>query len=377
MTHRADLDLAESRSVPRDAARQRRVDRIVGELRRGTPVVLRGGGRAVVVSAAETAAFGGLTRLRELTPAPVELVLTGRRAGGLGLDIAGDTVALSGHALARTDLLGLADPAAPVPALDTSDLGARPGGPLAQSALQATKLARLLPAALQAALDTADAAAWARQHDLLMVEAGDIAAYQDMVAGSLAEVAEARVPIAGAENTRLRAFRPADGGIEHLAIVIGEPRADEPVLVRLHSECFTGDLLGSLRCDCGDQLRGAIDTMAEAGAGVILYLAQEGRGIGLINKLRAYHLQDAGADTLDANEALGFEPDERIYAPAAAMLKAMGFTAVKLLTNNPDKVAALTRWGVTVESRVPHRFPSNQHSADYISTKATRFGHLY
>jgi GTP cyclohydrolase II len=375
MTERTDFD--ESRPVPRDAARQRRVDRAVGELRRGTPVVLCGAGRAVVVSAAETAAFGGLTRLRELTPAPVELVLTGRRAGGLGLDIPAETVALSGRALTQTDLLGLADPAAPMPALDMTDLSARPGGSLAQSALQATKLAHLLPAALQAALETQDAAAWARQHDLLMVEAGDIAAYQDMVAGSLAAVAEARVPIAGAENTRLRAFRPSDGGIEHLAIVIGEPRAEDPVLVRLHSECFTGDLLGSLRCDCGDQLRGAIDTMAEAGAGIILYLAQEGRGIGLINKLRAYHLQDAGADTLDANEALGFEPDERIYAPAAAMLKAMGFTTVKLLTNNPDKVAALTRWGVTVESRVPHRFPSNHHSADYISTKVKRFGHLY
>jgi len=149
------------------------------------------------------------------------------------------------------------------------------------------------------------------------------------------------------------------------------------VLVRLHSECFTGDLLGSLRCDCGDQLRGAIEAIAKADAGILLYLSQEGRGIGLVNKLRAYRLQDGGADTAEANEQLGFDADERIYLPAAGMLRHLGVRRVRLLTNNPQKVAALARCGITVEERVPHAFPSNGHNAFYLATKAARFGHQF
>ncbi len=158
--------------------------------------------------------------------------------------------------------------------------------------------------------------------------------------------------------------------------MIGEPARNRPVLTRLHSECFTGDLLGSLRCDCGDQLRGAIDAIAEAGSGLLLYLAQEGRGIGLVNKLRAYRLQDRGADTVEANEQLGFDADERVYLPAAEMLRRLGFRRVRLLTNNAEKVAALTRCGIVVEERVPHRFPPNRHNDFYLATKAARFGHL-
>jgi len=184
------------------------------------------------------------------------------------------------------------------------------------------------------------------------------------------------VPLADAENARLIAFRPGDGGVEHLAILIGTPDPGSPVLVRLHSECFTGDLLASLRCDCGDQLRGAIATIAQAGAGVLLYLAQEGRGIGLVNKLRAYQLQDAGFDTLDANEQLGFDADERVYLPAAEMLRKLGLGTIRLLTNNPDKMAALQRYGIRVVERVPHVFPSNGHNQRYLQTKATRSGHL-
>jgi GTP cyclohydrolase II len=183
------------------------------------------------------------------------------------------------------------------------------------------------------------------------------------------------VPLAKAEDARLVAFRPGDGGTEHLAILIGKPDPAN-ALVRLHSECFTGDLLASLRCDCGDQLRGAIAAIAASGGGVLLYLAQEGRGIGLINKLRAYQLQDAGFDTIDANEQLGFDADERVYLPAAEMLRQLGFTTVRLLTNNPDKVAALQRYGIAVAERVPHAFPSNAHNERYLNTKATRGGHF-
>ena len=158
--------------------------------------------------------------------------------------------------------------------------------------------------------------------------------------------------------------------------MIGTPAPDEPVLTRVHSECFTGDLLGSLRCDCGDQLRGAVKAIAAAGSGIILYMAHEGRGIGLVNKLRAYELQDQGHDTIDANVQLGFDADERYYLPAAEMLRQLGFERVRLLTNNPAKVAALEGYGIEVTERVPHSFPSNRHNETYLSTKQQRAGHI-
>jgi GTP cyclohydrolase II len=191
----------------------------------------------------------------------------------------------------------------------------------------------------------------------------------------LSIVTRARVPLEDAEHTELVAFRSEDGGPENYAIVIGEPRRDRPVLMRLHSECFTGDLLGSLKCDCGPQLRGAIKAIAKAGGGIVLYLAQEGRGIGIINKLRAYRLQDQGFDTLEANERLGFEAEERLYGVAAKMLKLLGFRSVKLMTNNPDKIAGLKAEGIAVTKRMPHKMGENAHNRFYLATKA-KAGHL-
>jgi GTP cyclohydrolase II len=244
------------------------------------------------------------------------------------------------------------------------------------AAVELAKLARLLPAAVVAPLSLPELEGIAARYHSLVLEAEDIFAYQAVAARSLTRVSEARVPLAGAEDTRIIAFRPSDGGIEHLAIVIGNPAGQRAVLARLHSECFTGDLLGSLRCDCGDQLRRAIVEIAKAGGGVLLYLAQEGRGIGLANKLRAYQLQDTGYDTIDANEQLGFDADERVYLPAAEMLRQLGFTRVRILTNNPEKVSALERCGITVAERVPHVIPANGHNERYLMTKASRSGHL-
>ena len=245
------------------------------------------------------------------------------------------------------------------------------------TAIRLTKIARLLPAVVVAPITADDAAAWAIANNRAIVSSTAVQAYDRLQADTLVPVSEARVPLAGCENTKIIAFRPRDGGAEHLAIIIGETDASIPVLTRLHSECFTGDLLGSLKCDCGDQLRGAISAIAEGGSGVLLYLAQEGRGIGLVNKLRAYELQEKGFDTIDANEQLGFDDDERIYLPAVQMLASLGINKVKLLTNNPAKVGALARHGIAVTERVAHVFPSNQHNWSYLDTKSKRSGHLF
>jgi GTP cyclohydrolase II len=208
------------------------------------------------------------------------------------------------------------------------------------------------------------------------ISAAAIHDYDNLVVRSLKMVTRARVPFEGAEESAIVAFRAGNGDPEHYAILIGDPAPDRPVLARLHSECFTGDLLGSLRCDCGTQLRGAIVAIAQAGGGVLLYLAQEGRGIGLINKLRAYRLQDQGFDTMEANERLGFEGDERLYGIAARMLSLLGFKSVRLMTNNPQKVEALRAAGIRVVARIAHSFPANAHNRDYLRTKAEKGGHL-
>ncbi len=185
----------------------------------------------------------------------------------------------------------------------------------------------------------------------------------------------ARLPLELAPDTQVVAFRSADGGPEHLALLVGDPNPTTTVLARLHSACLTGDVLGSLKCDCGPQLHAALGAIAaNPGGGILLYLQQEGRGIGLINKLRAYALQDQGFDTVDANTRLGFEPDERDFGIAAAMLAALGVRSVELLTNNPDKVAGLAAHGLEVTRRA-HAMAPGEHNQAYLATKRDRQGH--
>jgi GTP cyclohydrolase II len=372
-------DQAGTLPATRDVRALRQIDRAITDLRRGGVVLLRDGDIALLVEAAETVTAESLARLKRLSGGELSLVLTRRRAAALGLveppSAPGGAVLLRITEDARAAALrDLADPGAAASLRLPLDNAAR----LQETALavvELVKLARLLPAVIVGRLSPHGAEALQKQEGFVLLEAGDVVAYQEIAARALRPVSEARVPLADAENTRIIAFRSSDGGLEHLAILIGDPDPTQPVLVRLHSECFTGDLLGSLRCDCGDQLRGAIAEIARAGSGVLLYLAQEGRGIGLVNKLRAYELQDEGLDTVDANEQLGFDADERVYLPAAEMLRQLGFTRVRLLTNNPEKVAALTRCGIAVAERVRHVFPANGHNERYLRTKATRSGH--
>ncbi len=239
----------------------------------------------------------------------------------------------------------------------------------AEAAMELARLAGILPAFLVDPVPAGEA-----QH----VEVADLTAWKDTAHLTIAT--RARLPLAASEKAQIIAFRSADDLREHIALVIGEQNGDRAPLVRLHSECLTGDVLGSLKCDCGPQLDAALAAMAEEAAsggwGLLLYLRQEGRGIGLINKLRAYRLQDQGFDTVDANNRLGLPTEARDFPVAARMLALLGVETIRLMTNNPAKVAALEAQGVTVAERVPHQLPANPHNARYLATKRDRTGHL-
>jgi GTP cyclohydrolase II len=378
----------------RTAAAQAAVERAMAELRRGGIVVLRSDdGYGGLVIAAESCGPRALQRLQGLAQEAPVLVTTRRRAEAIGMEIPPHIAGGMGeHNKPITLDLPQGVPVDIILRPHESESAGRHvalshlsrpvashAPKVAETAIELAKIARLLPAVVMGPLSRDPGNKrrdWAREQDLVYADTADIAAYEDTAARTLQQVAQAHVPLEGAENARILAWRPSDGGKEHLAIVVGEIDPTEPVLIRLHSECFTGDLLGSLRCDCGVQLRGAIEQIAKQGSGVLLYLAQEGRGIGLVNKLRAYELQDDGFDTIDANEQLGFDADERLYVPAATMLSRMGIKRVRLMTNNPAKIAQLERHGIEVAERVAHAFPANGHNENYLRTKAERAGHL-
>jgi GTP cyclohydrolase II len=354
------------------------VHRAASDLRRGVPVVLTGESPLVIL-AAETASLEEFVELKAFFGANPMLILAPTRAAAIlresiSTDAAAVALMLPASVKNVDELRYFADPLATAPAI-SGVLSAVPAPGLSDAAIGLAKIGRLLPAILAVPLSP-ETAGLAACQNLGEVAAADVLAYPDAEVGSLRRIVSADVPLINAPDARVVAFRSQASATEHLAILIGRPEASDSPLVRIHSECFTGDLLGSMRCDCGDQLRGAIAEIAKAGGGAVLYLSQEGRGIGLANKLRAYELQDAGFDTVDANELLGFDADERVYLPAAAMLKKLGFDKVRLLTNNPEKVAQLGRCGITVVERVPHAFPANAHNERYLRTKAVRSGHL-
>lgn len=378
----------QSAKAPSSPPIQTHVDRAISELRRGGLILLHGSAEesVLLVLAAEMANESGLATMIRLAGSIPSVIVPKNRAR----DITGNpnlpaysSITLPKGADAAL-IRQIADPLFEVEILSAPEHGLTVvptrADRLGPAAVQIAKWARLLPSVVVAQLTDvtpADAKSWAHGRGLLSVSVSNIEEYVEESARRLTRVASARVPLIDAEKSRIVAFRPADGGEEHLAIIIGEPDVNQPVLVRLHSECLTGDLLGSLRCDCGDQLRGALREIGKQGSGILLYLAQEGRDIGLINKLRAYQLQDLGSDTVDANEQLGFEVDERVYLTAAEMLHQLGVKSVRLMTNNPEKITQLRSSGVNVVERVAHIFPSNSHNEGYLRTKATRTGHLF
>lgn len=347
------------------------VSRALGELRAGRPIRVNALGEVLFALPVESLDDQRLHEFVELCgPNAPELVVTQQRARAIGIE-ASTPMALSLSREARTsDIFALA--------ADDERRGrfspkAKAAGRAAKAAIRLVKLSRSLPAVLAANV--------ANIHSDLMrsivaVEAHAVERFAVSKANALAVASEASIPLASGTAARFVVFRDALG-VDQVAIIIGEPDFAEPIPVRLHSACLTGDVFGSRRCDCGDQLRLAITRLESLGGGVILYLAQEGRGIGLANKMRAYRLQDAGLDTRDANTMLGFEDDERDYGVAAMMLRTLNCTRIVLLTNNPAKLDGLTKAGIEIAARVPLEAPINPHNRRYLTTKAIRSGHKF
>lgn len=342
----------------------RALERGIAALRAGRPVGLEG--RKLLAVETATAAILDL-----LDPDhQAQLLMSGPRAAALGLgnereaaDPGEPVLVARCPWLGQEEALALADP--------VRDLDRTPIGPLqaiagmnqavAIAAIDLARLAGVLPAL------------WLIDERTDVTTSIMIADLDQPVRATI--VARAKLPLDGLPPSQMVSFRDPANGEDHVALVIGA-FAGEPPLVRLHSECLTGDVFGSLKCDCGPQLQQALRLIGDTGGGVLLYLRQEGRGIGLTNKLRAYQLQDRGLDTVDANRRLGFADDERDYRMAAAMLRALGIDRVRLLTNNPAKVAGLEAEGIVVSERVAHHMPTNPHNADYIAAKQSRSGHL-
>ncbi|MCK8484303.1 GTP cyclohydrolase II [Aliiroseovarius sp. S2029] len=342
------------------------------DLRMGVPIVLTHHGRTVLVAAAETLSSGRLNDMRGVGD-PV-LAITPRRADTLKARAYSDRVArIELPRDAGTEwIASVADPSDDLTRPMKGPFRTRRGGDdgLEAQSIALCKSARLLPATV--VVDVSNTAEIAADKNLTIVSLD-----QKMIDTlSLAPVAHARLPLTVSEAGRLHIFRPDDGSEEHYAVEIGRPPRDEPVLARLHSACFTGDVLGSLKCDCGPQLHTALNIIGQEEHGVLLYLNQEGRGIGLANKMRAYSLQDQGFDTVEANHRLGFEDDERDFRIGAMILKSLGFSAVRLMTNNPRKVNRMNETGIHVTERVSLRVGKGAHNQAYLATKARKSGHL-
>ena len=342
------------------------VERAIAEMRMARPVLVEGESAAILVQGLEDLTPERAQVLDDVAGGAARLVLPSARLRRLGLSReANGVVALPVVDLARIATLAFEIDAridAPVRATDALD----------EDALELARLALALPAVIVIPLASSVAA----DESVLRVSASDVRGYREARARDLAIVARAPVPLEEAQDTEFVVFRGGEGLRDQIAIVVGKPDTTQPVTVRLHSACLTGDLFGSLKCDCGDQLRGTVRYMSENGGGVLLYLDQEGRGNGIANKIRAYELQSRGYDTYDADEMLGFGPDQRRFDFAAAMLRQLGVSEVRLITNNPDKIAALGKAGIRVVSHERVFGRTTAENRRYLATKRDRSGHL-
>lgn len=350
------------------------IGRGLAELRAGRPLMIVGADdapeRPLLALPAEGLQAASLRALSEfVAPSQLRLVLSASRAGAIGQAVRGPLRFELPAAIDASAILALVG--APVV---MSELKGTPASVLEKAGVRLMKLAQLLPALLAADVPPERLPAISRL--AVRIEASAIDGFLKASTGSLSIASEAFVPLESGSQARFVVFR--DGlGETSTAVIVGKPNLSRPVPVRIHSACLTGDVFGSRRCDCGDQLRLALARLTEIGGGIVLYLPQEGRGLGLANKMRAYALQDAGLDTIDANMMLGFDDDERDYGIAARMLHLLGCKQVLLLTNNPAKLDGLARTGIDLVGRLPLEAAINADNRRYMVAKAERAGHHF
>jgi GTP cyclohydrolase II len=367
-----------------------KAERGLFELRQGRALCVTDAARSVctLVAGVEGLTLERVEQIRSVG-GPLRMVVTAHRGRAMGISVAGGqsnvSVAL-GPGETPDSILALAMErvSAPSPTQWGSPSNtapgfeARPATATESAGLALVRSGLLLPALVSMEVDPDSAVlrSWIEDGVILDVSSEEVERASARSGIEITSVAEASVPLADAEQSRFVFFREGRSLQEHVAVLIGPREAwPEPVPVRLHSACLTGDLFGSLRCDCGEQLRESLRLFKSRGGGVLVYLAQEGRGIGLGNKLRAYTLQGEGLDTVDADGVLGFGADERLYDAGVAILRNLGITRVELLTNNPHKVAAVEDGGIEVVQRLPLYGGINRHNLRYVQAKVDRSGH--
>ena len=358
----------------------RRLALAFGALRRGEIIMIRASdNRAAIMRAAEFADYedGQLTQIADSAPL---LCLRRHHIKALGRTLSGTRPVFTtpSHNLSTDAIFKIIFGEEETLSADVTLMGEKQDS-LADLATTLLRQAKLLPSAIIATINSDDPQHQTRLADMYgmpIINAFDSAHHDKDAHWQMKAASRAKLPLAMAPDASIVMFRSEGGDENHFAIIVGEGDKIETPLVRLHSQCVTGDVLGSLKCDCGPQLQAALARMHEAGGGVLLYLAQEGRDIGLLNKIRAYSLQDGGHDTVDANHRLGFATDERVFIPAAAMLGQLGISSVKLMTNNPDKVAQLEKYGINVTERIGLSLAANPYNEQYLAVKKEKTGHL-
>ena len=364
-----------------------KIKRAISELRSGGKVVISDYslGTSILLMSAELIDKMSVTKLSELALSRPNIILSNNRSNAVGIKVTNQPCSiLIENDWTMNDILSLCMPLTghKIPTINGVILENNES--IISYCLLILRQSKLLPAGLMSIISNVapeNINQWAFKNDFIHVDVNDIKSYEQKSAESLVMAVRAKVPIAETENCEVIIFRPQDGGDEHFCLVFGKTREihnefKSETLVRVHSQCITGDILESLKCDCGQQLKQSIKIMAKADQGVLIYLAQEGRDIGLLNKLRAYSLQEIGKDTVEANQDLGFNDDERLYYPAKQMLSQLKINKVKLITNNPKKVEHLKKLGINVTKRIPIKIIPNKYNENYLDTKSKKSGHI-
>ena len=366
-----------------------KIERAISELRRGGKIVISDNntGVSIVLFAAELIEKGTIEEISQATLSRPSIILSSNRASAIGIRINNKPCSISVQRnWTETDILSLCMPLIDHPKPKINGVISE-NNKIVSSCLLILRQARLLPAGLMSIISNVsldDINHWSFKNDLINIDANDIQFYETSNSNKLTMSVKAKVPISYTDNCEIVIFRPKDGGDEHFCLIFGKTRNVNNdinhdcnnTLVRIHSQCITGDILESLKCDCGQQLKESIKLMANANEGLLIYLAQEGRDIGLLNKLRAYSLQEKGMDTVEANEALGFNDDERLYYPAKEILSQFKINEVRLITNNPKKVEHMLNLGINVTERIPIKIDANKHNKKYLETKSKKSGHF-